>query len=275
MSNKKKKILYSITGIVAVMAVVVAAFAVPNAIISARDYRLGKQENHYTTSPIKITQERKPFSERLEKINDLIWVTSYVDINESDDNEMRFNMNPDEVWDESIECYYKLFSSKIKDGVHDAISYEEFKNKIAPQDPNTPNPMVFIDSESEETIYGWSCDIWSDSSLIGTIIIDDETGKLLGFFCDELNTDLSGKQLVDMSKLDIDDFGRGLAEYYGYNYVGHTEKKSGELEAYFVKLESEGKEIEIPLAWDTEDRASRKYIYYNFMSDEEISKRLK
>ena len=143
MSKKKKKLLCSITGIVAMLFVVLIAFGYPNLVISLRDHRMKDQESHYKSTPIKIVQDKVGFFDRVSIADDLIWNNSYTEVFGYIDS--KFEMDQDTALEKCIEHYYELFRSCCTDNNQDIVSLDDFKRTI--DEKNTRiEPVLFMDT---------------------------------------------------------------------------------------------------------------------------------
>ena len=262
MSKKKKKVLCSITGIVAMLFVVLIAFGYPNLVISLRDHRMKDQESHYTSTPIKIVQDKVGFFDRVSIADDLIWNNSYTEVFGYVDS--KFEMDQDTALEKCIEHYYELFRSCCTDNNQDIVSLDDFKRSIDEKNIRI-EPVLFMDTTNDNMFYAWYCTLFFNNSTYVQIYIDDETGKLLGF---------SGNEST-IEDLDIDNFAHNLADHYGFKYKEYVEKNGETFSEIEIIMDSADGEITFSLCYEYFMNYSERYILFNGLSESEIDDRLR
>ena len=262
MNKKKKKLLYSVTGIVATMFIVVISFGFPKAIISIRDHRLEKKESHYTSTPISITTNNGDFLSRIDSAGELIWTGSYTEVNGNVDD--KFAMDEETAWENSLACYYDLFRSKCTDDTSNIKSLDDFKQNVS-ETSSYILPIVLMNTSSGDLYYAWTSNVWLNTGEYIQVYIDDKTGKLLGFLSSE-------KSLTD---IDIDSFAKGIAEYYECSYIDYKEKEGNGIIVNDIKMRAKDRDIGLSLCCyiDMNDpymSESDECIFFNALSQDEI-----
>ena len=208
---KKYKLLFSVTGIVATVFVVLIAFVLPSSVYTFEDRRLEKMDKHYTSKAVSINSKKISLAEKLKGIGDTIG--GYHMITLFDNGAVKSSMDTEAAIDKGLRYFYELLVPEFLGEEYADISFDEFKKSYDEWGRGYhADKMLLFDEEKNYTYYGWMCVFYITETQVLDIYVDDETGSLLSV-CFTYD---------DFCEFDMEKIGERLAKIYGYKYIDQT-----------------------------------------------------
>ena len=234
--TKAKNRIRNCVIVVLMMCIIAVTFMLPSLVFAVEDRRLTNYDIHYMAEPVKVVSNKIPLTEKLSLEPQLINEGSYIilDANNMVKRDIHFRMSPEKILDTARKALTDQFIELL-------ISDENKKEVFSFMETAIVEfkPLLMIKSESSDMFLVWAVQVYNDESEF-TIVIDDETEKLLSIQCvyhmegDYVEKEINGTE-----------FGRELANMYGYEYLSMDRIDSTRLKTIKVKMKDKDMESSI------------------------------
>ena len=231
---KKNRLLFSVTGIVATVFVVLIAFILPSSVYTFEDRRLEKMDKHYTSEAVSINSKKISLVEKLKGAGDVIG--GYHMITLFDNGTIKSDMDTEAAIDKGFRYFYDLLAPDFLSEEYADVSFDEFKNSYDDWGLGYhADKLLLFDESKNYTYYGWRCVFYITETEVLDIYVDDETGSLLSIWL----------TYNDYCEFDMEKVGERLAKIYGYNYIDQTGYVDAEdnLMLYDIRMDTGDGEI--------------------------------